>query len=251
MLITIRGARRASPTASSCCSATRIARSGTREIAAGLRRSTARSRWAAAGRTCSRRRSPRCTSRTRATGAVAALYEELARAHRLAGGRAQPRGRRSRGGRRRGRRWRSSTRLELDRYHYLHATRARAPAATRPRDEARAAYDRALELVTRSPSGAFSSSAAPSSRRGSVRPPRRRSPQAPRAPRPGQPSIDSATSCLRPPTTNRCGRPGNLGLPVCAAPFSDFSNWAFVETDAGTVWSFSAPTIRSAPGPRS
>jgi len=38
-------------------------------------------------------------------------------------------------------------RLELDRYHYLHATRAELLRRLGRVDEARAAYDRALELV--------------------------------------------------------------------------------------------------------
>ncbi len=38
-------------------------------------------------------------------------------------------------------------RLELDRYHYLHATRAELLRRLDRRDEARAAYARALELV--------------------------------------------------------------------------------------------------------
>ena len=51
-----------------------------------------------------RRRSPRCTPTSRATGPqIAALYGELGRAHRLARGRAQPRGRGGRGGGPRGR----------------------------------------------------------------------------------------------------------------------------------------------------
>jgi RNA polymerase sigma-70 factor (ECF subfamily) len=38
-------------------------------------------------------------------------------------------------------------RLDLDRYHYLHATRAELLRRLDRPDEARAAYDRALELV--------------------------------------------------------------------------------------------------------
>ena len=38
-------------------------------------------------------------------------------------------------------------RLELDRYHYLHATRAELLRRLDRIDDARAAYDRALELV--------------------------------------------------------------------------------------------------------
>ena len=38
-------------------------------------------------------------------------------------------------------------RLELDRYHYLHATRAELLRRLDRADDARAAYDRALELV--------------------------------------------------------------------------------------------------------
>jgi RNA polymerase sigma-70 factor (ECF subfamily) len=38
-------------------------------------------------------------------------------------------------------------RLELDRYHYLHAVRAELLRRLERADEARAAYERALELV--------------------------------------------------------------------------------------------------------
>jgi RNA polymerase sigma-70 factor (ECF subfamily) len=38
-------------------------------------------------------------------------------------------------------------RLELDRYHYVHATRAELLRRLDPVEDARAAYDRALELV--------------------------------------------------------------------------------------------------------
>ena len=97
--------------ASSCCSPTRTARCGTPgRSPPAAPRSTARSPCAAAARTCCRRRSRRCRpSRPIDWPQVAALYGELARAHRLAGGRAQPRGRGRRGGRAARRRWRSST----------------------------------------------------------------------------------------------------------------------------------------------
>jgi RNA polymerase sigma-70 factor, ECF subfamily len=47
-------------------------------------------------------------------------------------------------------------RVELERYHYLHATRAELLRRLDRLDDARAAYERALELVTRTPSGASS-----------------------------------------------------------------------------------------------
>ena len=46
-------------------------------------------------------------------------------------------------------------RLELDRYHYLHATRAELLTRLGRVDEARAAYDRALELVHAEPERRF------------------------------------------------------------------------------------------------
>ena len=58
---------------------------------------------------------------------------------------------------------RSSSGLELDRYHYLHATRAELLRRLDRVDDARAAYDRALELVQPTPSGSSSSSGSPSS----------------------------------------------------------------------------------------
>ena len=110
-------------------------------------RSTARSRSAAAGPTCCRRRSPSLhVDEPQDWPQIAALYGELARltgspvvelnraaaiaeagdveaALALVDG------------------------LELDRYHYLHATRAELLRRLDRADEARAAYDRALELV--------------------------------------------------------------------------------------------------------
>ena len=67
-------------------------------------------------------------------------------AHRLAGGRAQPGRRDRRGGRPRGGLALAES-LELERYHYLHATRAELLRRLDRADDARAAYDRALELV--------------------------------------------------------------------------------------------------------
>jgi RNA polymerase sigma-70 factor (ECF subfamily) len=46
-------------------------------------------------------------------------------------------------------------RLELDRYHYFHATRADLLTRLGRREEARAAYDRALELVHAEPERRF------------------------------------------------------------------------------------------------
>jgi RNA polymerase sigma-70 factor (ECF subfamily) len=46
-------------------------------------------------------------------------------------------------------------RLELDRYHYLHATRAELLRRLDRVDEARAAYERALELVHADPERRF------------------------------------------------------------------------------------------------
>ena len=99
-------------TASSCCSPTRTASlwDRRRRSPPGRARSTGRWRCAAAARTWSRPRSPPCTpSAQRDWPQIAALYGELGRAHRLAGRRAQPRGRGRRGRGARGRRWRSST----------------------------------------------------------------------------------------------------------------------------------------------
>ena len=77
---------------------------------------------------------------------IAALYGELARRHRLAGRGAQPR----RGVAEAGDAEAALALvdgLELDGYHYLHATRAELLRRLDRVDEARAAYDRALELV--------------------------------------------------------------------------------------------------------
>ena len=46
-------------------------------------------------------------------------------------------------------------RLELDRYHYLHSTRAELLRRLDRADEARAAYERALELVHSDPERRF------------------------------------------------------------------------------------------------
>ena len=74
-----RGALRA--TASWCCSPTRTARCGTRRRSRrGARRSIGAARCTAAGRTCSRRRSRRCTPTSRRDWPqIVALYGELAR----------------------------------------------------------------------------------------------------------------------------------------------------------------------------
>ena len=111
------------------------------------RRSTARSRSAAAARTCCRRRSPRCTSTTRPTGRSSrrsTASSPAAPARRSSSSTAPPRSPR-----------RATSRprsalvdgLELDDYHYLHATRAELLRRLDRADDARAAYDRALELV--------------------------------------------------------------------------------------------------------
>ena len=156
-----RGALRA--TASSSCSPTRTARSGTaRRSPPGGPRSTGRSRCAAAGRTCCRPRSPRCTpSEPRDWAQIAALYGELARltgspvvelnravAIAEAGDAAAG--------------LELIDELELDGYHYLHSTRAellrRLAAATR---RARPTSARWSSSATR-PSGACSSAGSPS-----------------------------------------------------------------------------------------
>ena len=78
---------------------------------------------------------------------IAALYGELARAHRLAGGRAQPRDRGRRGRGRRGRRWRSSTASRSTTTTTCTRRAASCCAGSAARDEARDAYGRALALV--------------------------------------------------------------------------------------------------------
>ena len=111
------------------------------------RRSTARWRSAAAAPTCCRRRSPRCTSTSpQDWPQLAALYGELARltgspvvelnqaaAIAEAGDVDAALA--------------LVERLELDGYHYLHSTRAELLRRLDRVDEARAAYERALELV--------------------------------------------------------------------------------------------------------
>src|SRR6266516_3551769 len=127
------GATPDSPTARSSSSAIRTGRSGTstRSRRDGPR-STVRSRSAAAIHTRCRQRSPPCTSTTRLTGSpvvelnrASALAEagEVEAALALVDG------------------------LELDRYHYLHATRAELLRRLDRVEDAREAYDRALELV--------------------------------------------------------------------------------------------------------
>ena len=91
----------------------------------------------------------RVAARRRAAGLAAdrgALRRARAR-DRLAGRRAQPGRRARRGRRRRGARSRSSTASSSTSYHYLHATRAELLRRLERVDDARAAYDRALELV--------------------------------------------------------------------------------------------------------
>ena len=78
-------------------------------------------------------------------GQIAALYGERP-AHRLTRGGAQPSGRPRRGGRSHGGPGLVDG-LELDRYHYLHSTRAELLRRLDRTGEARAEYGRALELV--------------------------------------------------------------------------------------------------------
>ena len=68
---------------------------------------------------------------------IAALYGELAPPHRLAGRRAEPRGRGRRGRRARRPGSRSSTASTLDDYRYLHATRGELLRRLGRTDEAR------------------------------------------------------------------------------------------------------------------
>ena len=126
----------------------RTARFGTtRRSRTGARRSTVRSRSAGAGRTCSRRRSPRSTpSELDRLAADRGALRPAGRADGLAGGRAEPRRGDRRGGRGRGALGLVEE-LELDRYHYFHATRAELLRRLDRADEARRAYERALELV--------------------------------------------------------------------------------------------------------
>ena len=128
------------------------------------RRSTARSRCAAAGRTWCRRRSRRCTPTSRATGRRSPRSTASSRApHRLAGGGAQPRRGGRRGGGPRGgagdRRRARARRLPLPA-----RDPRRAAAAPRPRRRGarrvRAARSRSR---TTTPSGACSSAASRSS----------------------------------------------------------------------------------------
>ena len=110
-------------------------------------RSTARSRSAAAAPTCCRRRSPSLhAEEPQDWPQIAALYGELAR---VTGSPVVELNRPPRSPRRATSRPRSpwSSGLELDRYHYLHATRAELLRRLDRVDDARAAYDRALELV--------------------------------------------------------------------------------------------------------
>jgi RNA polymerase sigma-70 factor, ECF subfamily len=109
--------------------------------------STGRSRWVAAGRTCCRRRSLRCTPRCRATGAqIAALYAELGRltgspvvelnrAIAIAEAEGPEAG------------LRIVDQLGLDDFRYLHSTRAELLRRLGRTDEARDAYRRARQLT--------------------------------------------------------------------------------------------------------
>src|SRR5215207_3704751 len=145
-------ATRGSPTAPWCCCTSRTGRSGT---STGSSRdgcgSIARWRSAAAVRTCCSQRWRSCTPASRQDWPhIAALYGELAR---LTGspvvelkqavaiaetGEAEAA-------------LELVDRLELESYHYLHATRAELLRRLDRVDEARAAYARALELVHSEP----------------------------------------------------------------------------------------------------
>ena len=117
------------------------------QIAEGGPRSIARWRSAAAGPTCCRRRSRRCTWTSPRTGRssrpstasspalTGSPVVELNRAVAIAeAGEVEDA-------------LALVERLDLDRYHYLHATRAELLRRLDRVDDARAAYDRALELV--------------------------------------------------------------------------------------------------------
>ena len=111
------------------------------------RRSTGRSPCAAAAPTCCRRRSPRCTPTSRATGADRRALRRARAADRLAGGRAEPR---RRGGRGRGAGGGAGDRRRASRSTTTATCTRPAPsccAGSAAPDEARAAYRRALELA--------------------------------------------------------------------------------------------------------
>ncbi len=79
---------------------------------------------------------------------IVALYDQLLRVRADAGRAAQPRRRRGRGGRSRGRASDSVDGLDLDDYHLFHATRADLLVRAGRADEAVAAYDAAIGLAT-------------------------------------------------------------------------------------------------------
>ena len=138
--------RRASGTASWCCSPTRTARCGTRSRSppAG-RRSTARSRCAGTGPL--RRAGRDRLAARRGAARLAADRRALRRARapdRLAGGRAQPRRRRRRGRGAARRACEIVDALPLEDYRYLHSTRAELLRRLGRTDEAREAYAKAI-----------------------------------------------------------------------------------------------------------
>ena len=118
------------------------------QIAAGRAVARPRDRAARArSRTCCRRRSHRCRpSEPLDWAQIAALYGRARRTHRLARGGAEPRGGGGRSRRAGGRRLRLVDQLALDDYRYLHSTRAELLRRLGRDREARAAYERALEL---------------------------------------------------------------------------------------------------------
>ena len=125
-----------------------------RQIADGRALLERASRCAGRGRTSCRRRSPTSTSASRATGRRSPALRRAEPPHRIAGRRGQPRGRDRRDCGARGRP-RDPRRLDLDAYRYLHSTRAALLRRLGRDDEARVAYERALELTDAGPEQRF------------------------------------------------------------------------------------------------
>ena len=120
----------------------------------GRARSTKRWPCVGAGRTCCRRRSRRCRPTTDRLERDHRALRRARTSDRLASRRPQPRG-----GCRRGegpeRALEIIDSLELDEYRYLHSTRAELLRRLGRGDEAREAFERALELATAEPERRF------------------------------------------------------------------------------------------------
>ena len=136
-------------TASSCCSPTRTRALWDAEQIARGRAILDRALALRGGGPVRRAGRDRLAARRRAAR-LAADRRALRRArppHRLAGGRAHPRGRGRRGARAREAGLDIADGLALEDYRYLHATRGELLRRLDRADEARDAYERALELV--------------------------------------------------------------------------------------------------------